>query len=68
MNEHFQADAGPFHFELRFINGVWEWEVLNEGSIHGRGKARTFEAAKTQAIVCSGRAPDEWKYSGPDPV
>jgi hypothetical protein len=58
----------PLPFRIRFINGVWEWEVLNEGSIHGHGKAFTLEAAKTQAVVCSGRAPDDWEYAGPIPV
>ncbi len=62
MAERFVADAGPFHYEIRLVNGVWEWEVLNEGSVDGRGKAVTLEAAKTQSVVCSGRAPDEWKH------
>jgi hypothetical protein len=66
MTERFIAAAGDYHFEIRLLNGFWEWEVfrVNEGSV-GRGKALTLESAKTQAVICSGRAPDDWKDGAP---
>jgi hypothetical protein len=58
--------AGDYHFEVRLLNGFWEWEVfrVNEDSV-GRGKALTLESAKTQAVICSGTAQDDWKDGAP---
>jgi len=68
MNEKFaeHAQAGPWHYETRFVGGVWEWEILEtlKGKI-ASGTAISLQAAKDEYIVHTGRAPEKWQPIGP---
>ncbi|HUJ50512.1 MAG TPA: hypothetical protein VLW25_09945 [Bryobacteraceae bacterium] len=69
MNERFaqHGDAGPWHYETKFIGGQWEWEIFErlKGKI-ANGKARTLEEAKAAIIAYTGRAPEQWRDIGPE--
>ena len=69
MKERFaqHANAGPWHYETRFVGGVWEWEVT--GAPNGRiasGKATSLDEAKAAIVTRTGRAPDRWEDIGPE--
>lgn len=70
MNERIaqHADAGIWHYETKFIDGIWEWEIVEKlkGKI-ASGHARTLGEAKAAMVAHTGRAPDgEWSNIGPD--
>jgi hypothetical protein len=60
------ADAGPWHYETKCVDGIWEWEIFesSKGKI-ASGHARTLDEAKAFIITETGRAPDTWKNIGP---
>lgn len=61
------ADAGPWHYETKFIAGQWEWEIFEapKGKI-ASGHAASLEQAKAAIVRYTGRAPEEWRDIGPD--
>jgi hypothetical protein len=67
MKERFaqHANAGPYHYETRFVDGVWEWEI-SEGPTRASGKATSLEEAKAAIVMRTGRAPDRWEDIGPE--
>jgi hypothetical protein len=61
------ADAGPWHYETKFVGGKWEWEIFEapRGRI-ASGHAQTLDQAKAAIVGQTGRAPDQWREIGPD--
>lgn len=61
-NERWQATAGTCRYEIRLVQGLYEWSVFEEGTLKYQGKdAHTFDEAVKQIVTCTAQNPDgDW--------